>query len=152
MRYKWKRAPVRGVKADVVGKEIERLENEYDGVTPEVLVDEARKKRSPLHACFEWDDRKAAGKYRLDQARYILREIEVVIEREDAEPLVIRAFHHVETVEQGKYYTTVSKAYENELLWQQVKAQAISEIKSWQKKYQTITEFEVVFDAIAKLV
>jgi hypothetical protein len=43
-----------------------------------VLAD-ARDPESPLHDCFEWDDAKAAAAYRIDQARVLIRSIEIVV-------------------------------------------------------------------------
>lgn len=49
-------------------------------LTPELVVEAARSTASPLHTAFEWDDRAAADKYRIVQARELLRKAEVVIE------------------------------------------------------------------------
>jgi len=51
-------------------------------LTPSAVVDEARPEDSPLHAAFEWDDSIAAEKYRLEQARRLLRQVGLFIERE----------------------------------------------------------------------
>ena len=130
MNYKWKNRGLGGVKAEVVGRTVERLAGRRGGITPAVLVKEAQKQRSPIHQCFEWDDTEAAKKYRIVQAQYILRQIEIVVEREDAAPLQIRAFHNVVQNDQ-RFYTTVKAAREDEELWEQVKAKALSEIKNW---------------------
>jgi hypothetical protein len=37
------------------------------------VVDHARDPATALHRCFEWDDTRAADKYRLNQARQLLR-------------------------------------------------------------------------------
>jgi hypothetical protein len=47
-------------------------------LTPEAVVDDARDPGSPLHASFEWDDSEAARKYRLDQARTVIRAFHIV--------------------------------------------------------------------------
>ena len=41
-----------------------------NNLTAREIVEEARKKNSPLHDFFEWDDSIAAEKYRLAQARF----------------------------------------------------------------------------------
>lgn len=41
-------------------------------VKPEEIVDKARDESTELHKCFEWDDTKAAERYRLHQARQIV--------------------------------------------------------------------------------
>ena len=67
MQVQWK---VNGIfKADAakVYKEIGT-----DNVTPESVLEKAKDKKSELHKCFDWDDKSAANKYRLQQARQII--------------------------------------------------------------------------------
>lgn len=83
---------VSGVSTDVAG----RLANIYraKGKLSEgdVLAD-ARKKSSPLHSFFEWDDTAAAERYRLEQAASLIRRVKVtVIPAEDADPVQVRAY------------------------------------------------------------
>lgn len=47
---------------------------------PEDVIKDAKRKTSPLHAYFEWDDSKAAHQYRLNQARQLIREVRIKIE------------------------------------------------------------------------
>ena len=49
---------------------------------PRAVVDAARDVESPLHGCFEWDDKVAGEKYRLEQAQRLIRSFTVVHERE----------------------------------------------------------------------
>ena len=66
-------------KVDVYLAEIERLEDENGRITKEFIVAAAKKKSSPLHDYFDWDDKKAAHKHRLEQAGELLRiRVEVV--------------------------------------------------------------------------
>ena len=155
MKYKWTRNAMGGLEAQVVGEELESIQSKQGVLTPQVVVKAATKKTSKIHDCFEWDDAIAAHEHRLSQARYMLRSIEVVVETsgesEEGKTIEIRAFHNVETPENESVYVTLTQARENEDYWNQVKEQALSEIKSWQTKYSSIKEFEVVFDAIAQL-
>lgn len=48
-------------------------------LTPELVVDAAKDKKSPLHSQFEWDDKKAGHQYRIEQARTLIRSVQVVI-------------------------------------------------------------------------
>lgn len=48
-------------------------------LTPAAVVEDAMNEESPLHSYFEWDDNEAARKYRLTQARRLIRSVEVVI-------------------------------------------------------------------------
>ncbi len=62
--------------------EIKALEDRRGRLTPEQVVEAARAETSAIHGCFEWDDSVAAEKFRIDQARELLKrvKIEVTIE------------------------------------------------------------------------
>jgi len=57
-------------------------------LTPRALVEAARPARSVLHGLFTWDEKRAAQKCRLDEARELIASYRVVI---TTEPFVIRA-------------------------------------------------------------
>lgn len=58
----------------------------------DVLAD-ARKKTSPLHSQFEWDDTTAAEAHRLSQAGALIRRVHVkVIPAPESEPIRVRAY------------------------------------------------------------
>lgn len=56
------------------------IRNKFKGKRPLAaqLLAEARRKSSPIHGLFEWDDRRAARAQRLARAGYLLRSINVV--------------------------------------------------------------------------
>ena len=58
---------------------VERLrELENDGrLQPADVVTDARDPTSPLHSHFEWDDGAAAERYRLSQARSLIRSVKI---------------------------------------------------------------------------
>lgn len=54
--------------------ELERLRLLHGGVLmPEHIVNAAKPKSSPLHGSFDWDNGEAAHKWRLEQARHLIR-------------------------------------------------------------------------------
>ncbi len=63
-------------------KEIKALEDRAGKLTPEQVVEAASDESSALHSCFTWDDSEAAARWRLDEARELIRSvrIETVIE------------------------------------------------------------------------
>lgn len=151
MKYKWSRGSHGEVDAKVAAKELERIQKKHGTLVAEVVVREAKKNKSPIHDCFEWDDTAAAAQHRLSQARYIIRSIEVVYTpADDTEPLRVRAFHSVFNEEQENEYVTIKQARKDSNLWQQVLDQATKEIKSWRVKYRDLKEFETVFKEIDK--
>lgn len=77
--YSW-RIPGLAKKVDpgVAAKELIRIQNEYGQITPSFLVAESTDPSAPLHDCFEWNDEKAAQAHRLQQARILINNIQVV--------------------------------------------------------------------------
>ena len=101
MVYAAKRgARISDTDAQILGARFEELLDENSLVTPEIILDDARRKSSPIHGYFEWDDLVAAERYRRSQAGYYLRSIEVIVDRED-EPRV-RAFEVVRPKEDAE--------------------------------------------------
>lgn len=84
--------------------EMERIYNTNGVLTPQGVVDDARPEGSALHSRFEWDDATAGEKYRLDQARHLIRSVRVTVQaRPDADPVQVRAFHNVAVSDDGPH-------------------------------------------------
>lgn len=64
--------------AKVIGPELERLAGPGDELVPGAIVHAASDPISPLHRYFEWDDTKAARRFRLAQANDMKRSILIV--------------------------------------------------------------------------
>jgi hypothetical protein len=63
-----------------VGERLEQLRQSTDGILDAVdVVVDARATDSPLHRCFEWDDRKAAHEHRVETARQLIKAVVVSI-------------------------------------------------------------------------
>lgn len=91
-------------------KELERLLDANGGdITVHDIVAEAARAKSPLHRMFEWDDTAAAQKYRLQQARDLLREYKITI-KTDNKTLVISGVVAIPNKEGGGYRTVLKIA------------------------------------------
>lgn len=78
--------------AERYGPEIKSLMDKRGGrLDPDDVVEAARKKRSPLHEYFMWNDHEAAEEWRRAQARCLLRFIEIEYVQDD-EVNHVRAF------------------------------------------------------------
>jgi hypothetical protein len=118
-----------------------------EAVTPEELVKAARRHESPIHHLFEWDNSRAAAKYRLEQARSIMRS--VVVEVQEVET---RAFRFVNT-DGGKGYVPIQNAIKDVDLGQQLVTAALRALESWTVQYSVlcqITGLKPVFNAIER--
>ncbi len=93
MVYEWKSASRIKANAQEAGKLFEQLEAEND-LTAARVVEESRAESAVLHGEFEWNDTKAANKYREHQARNIINAITiktVATDSDDEIPATIRA-------------------------------------------------------------
>jgi len=125
MVYQFRKgARIAGVKAQVVGETLEALRKKHGRLETTEVLQEAKKKRSPLHGAFEWDDAKAGHEYRLYQARSMIRGIVVVLEDGD-EP----AYVHVQVKNNG-YYQSSSVACQNVDEWELVRRQVLGQLES----------------------
>lgn len=61
-------------------RRLEVLYRQHGGLTPSLVVEDARDPESPLHSHFEWEDSVAAERYRHTQARRLLASVEVLIQ------------------------------------------------------------------------
>jgi len=134
--------------AQKIGEKIEEIRLKAGGyLRPEKIVAEARRRSSPLHGCFEWDDSKAAEAHRLDTARYILRVIVVRIESADP-PVETRAFVVVDQKDEAQSFTSIEFAMSRPEHREQILARAKAELDQWRKRYQDLNELSAVFEAI----
>jgi hypothetical protein len=135
---------------NVIGPELERIISENKGrLTPHVVVDSARNRRSPLHRHFEWNDKVAAEAYRLEQARELIRTIRIEdTEHSDTPPR--RAFLSVN--DNGTSYRTVNEVLNSQHLQLAVLIAAEKELKAFESRYGELLDIcSLVRDARARL-
>lgn len=145
--YKWKVNGIWKQDANVVGKELEVLAKN-DNLNPESVLDLARDENSPLHSLFEWDDRIAAEKYRLGQARRIIQQIVIVNDHPNAETREIRAF--VTESKNDGHYQLITTAIEDPDKYEVLLMRARFELKLFRDKYYSLVEFKELFAEIDK--
>lgn len=153
MIYRWKPQARIPASAQSVGERIEAIDVRYGGVTPSVMVEDARPDDSPLHPCFEWVDSVAAQQHREDRARYLLRQIVVRMERgEGEEPRVIRAFVPVQADgEKDSTYRPILVVMQTPSLKAQALARARGELEAFRRRYAELEELADVFTAIDRM-
>lgn len=146
-------------KAQSYGEELERLKKVNDGfLDAEIVLESAKRKKSPLHSHFEWNDTEAARKYRLEQARYMIRSIEVEIITSEGDRRSERAFLNIQVspVEKGEIpvhkYTDIQTIAKNPYYKNQVIQNALREAREWSKRYEDYNELDGIRYAIRKAV
>lgn len=143
MTYQWKVQGIMPVDAQTAGNELQRIYERYGAIEPETVVTESQTPSAPLHACFEWDDEKAAHKYRITQAQNIIRAIVVVDEAKQPET---RAFVNVQ-----REYHPVSVVVRNPEKREILLQNALNELRWFERKYNTLQELSNVFAAIEEV-
>lgn len=83
---------------EVAHREFQRIEAREGAVTPHALLDASRPVDAPLHALFEWDNTKAAERWRLNQAQEIISSLRIVVREGEAD---IPAMAYVEVAAGG---------------------------------------------------
>lgn len=111
------------------------------------ILDMARDEQTELHKCFDWNDAVAAEKWRLQQARHIVCNLVIKESSETPKPEV-RVFYKTD-VDSG--YKPVTLIMRDRDEYQKLLARALAELRSFQTKYETLTELDGVFDAINQL-
>lgn len=106
-------------------------------LVPAAVVDAARDAKSVLHKHFEWNDKIAAEKFRLDQARSLIRSIHV--ESADTESGVARAFLSIRE-KSGVSYRTIEDVLSSADLQQRIVAQAERDLISFETRYKNLTD------------
>lgn len=151
--YKWDIEGLSPLDAQSVGEELERLRLANGKLTKEIVLEAAKHRNSPLHDHFEWDDTEAAKKFRLVQARNLIRHVVVVFESRDSdEKLETRAFVSISSQDENKLiYTSIEDAMSDELMREEVFKNALDALNNWKKKYANLEIFLDVFKAIEKL-
>lgn len=151
-KYSWGKKH-HGVKAEIAGAVMEKIESRDGQVTKEALLDEARPEESPMHPAFEWNDGIAAEKYRLVQARHIINELVVTIERSgDNDHKNAPAFVNVVLgKENNAKYRSIETAINDDEMRKAVLKNALVELKQFEKKYRLYNELSKVFVAIHEI-
>ena len=103
------------------------------------MVDEARPIKSKLHPCFEWDDKRAAQKYRLHRARQLIGSI-IEVKYTDKEKHPVKVFVNVKTEKNeqiNQRYLTIDDALKNEESTSYIISVARNEMQHWIDTYNS---------------
>ena len=94
LRYEFKQGARYGIAADVVGSELAKIQQEHGVTTPHAVVEAGRPEDAPLHPVFEWRNEVAGEKYRVWQARNLIKAV-VTIEEKNGKDESTQVYVHV---------------------------------------------------------
>jgi hypothetical protein len=149
IEYRWKEGSRISLPPEIAGSHLEQLRSDHGHLTAEMVLEDARPAKSPLHDAFTWDDSEAAHKYRLEQARYIIRSV-VYLPAEMTDPEPVRAFVRVQP-NGDEHYTSLHVAMGDEELRRQVVLRALKELQEWRRRYAAYRELAAIFASADKV-
>lgn len=154
MRYIFKEGPIaiKGAKdADPqkIGEALSVLADVAGGeLTPKAVVDSARDEESPLHPHFDWDDAAAAEKWRVEQARDLIRCIRVEEIGSNVEPE--RAFLSIAD-KGGVSYRSVQEIKSSGDLQEKLLAAAERDLEAFTVRYRALKDICAIVETAKKV-
>lgn len=146
--YKYRQGVSFPVPASVVGEVCEEIRAQNgDVLTPKLFVDAARPRTSQLHGLLTWDNKDAAEKCRLAEARQIISSIRVSYET-PAGPRMVQGYVSVKIADAGRSYVTSARAVSEPELREQMITDALTTLDAWRRRYAHLTELCDLFDAV----
>lgn len=141
----WK-SEVKGIfKADAT-KVADEIMSIGEAATPRQILELGRNKNTELHKCFEWNDGIAAEKYRVIQARNIVRCLVVKQPEETSQEIPEVRFFHVTQHNEG--YQPISLIIQDQDQYEKLLKQAMDELQAFKRKYNKLEEFREILDLI----
>jgi hypothetical protein len=132
----------------VVVRAVRDLEKEFGVAQAAAFVERARPEDSPLHPLFTWDDSKAGERWRIQEARQIIRSVRVTFHEAET---VAPAFLNV-TVDTGegrvRGYVETTRALSDKQMRKVALDDALRQLRAWQRKYRALRELSKVVSAI----
>jgi hypothetical protein len=134
--------------ADNMQLELQRImDKNPDGLLKtEEIVDAARDEDSPLHPYFNWDDKDAADRFRLEQAKQLVNHF--TIYSEDLE-VQVKAFSSLDSDRiLGGGYRWAANVMEKKDLRAEMIRTVLLELTRIQNRYKEVEELSNVWNAI----
>lgn len=137
----WKMPGYFKANPQLVAEEIRQIGDE---VTPKQVLEAGRNPDSELHKCFEWDDTKAAEKWRLEQAGQVLRFLVIREVEEKPDNVPVRTFYKNDNGGYKPSEIIFTKPDEYQKLLQT----AWAELRSFKAKYARLQELSEILALI----
>lgn len=126
--YRWRAGhSVPGISPDEAAQELVRIEADSGGLTPAAVVEASRDESAPLHPAFTWDDSQAGERWRRQEARTLIRSIEVVRE-DDNEKTAVPVFVSVTSPDSATRYMATAEVVTDAVLMSSARAGLMAQI------------------------
>jgi hypothetical protein len=141
--------------AKIVAETLQQITSRHRGeLRPADVVKEAKRRQSPLHPYFEWDNTKAAQQYRLEQARDLIRSVEVVIVDHTPDgPKEVTVHRKFPNLQEGgrrgtSPYRDMNAVMENEDMTEMLVQRALEDLEIFKARYQHLKQLKGVITEI----
>lgn len=138
----WKTNLFRSADAQKVAAEIAALGTE---IRPQDIVEMARNPETESHKCFEWDDKKAADKYRLVQARTIVCNLVYVSDDTEEHHEPIRLLYKPDA---ESCYKSTKLILKNQSEYEALLNQCVTDLERLKAKYHTLSEYDWLWEMV----
>lgn len=120
------------------------IEKKQGLITAQAVVNVAKNPSSILHERFDWDNSTAGAKYRLVQARQLIKEVTIEWQGESA-PGFWGTTVVLEDIQTQGYFST-QRVLSDKQIHKAVLRDAVRELKYWDQKYKEIQELKPVIN------
>lgn len=152
---KWKQnVPTKGIDATKAHKALEAIRTKNNGLTDDNVLAAACNKGHVLNKWFEWDDSVAAAVHRRDQARLLIRSLEVTyIDAPGIKTRVYEVEHKSRPQDpQRTVYTTTEEVLANPESRDRLIAEAIKAAMQFRRRFKMLHELDGLMIEIDKVV
>lgn len=154
MQFDWRKGTgfAGSIDAQTAGEHLEALREQAgeEGLTPDLIVADARNPESPLHAAFTWDVQKAAKARWRDEARQLVRAIVRKPESNDERERPIRAFISISDGWRRRY-EPVDQVVTHQQMRSLMLSEAIKQFMALKRRYVHLAEFSELFAVVEDL-
>jgi len=134
-----------------IDEELKIIADKNNGILlPKEVVEFAEDEKTLLHNEFEWDNTIAGFKFRLSQARNIIR-LRVETIQHESQEIIVRSYVSLSTERGVNSYRKIKDVLNNEDQKNIMLSDAKRELESIRNKYKVLKELSSVWDNIDKI-
>lgn len=147
----WKRGvPNRDIDPAIAYDALEAIRKKHGALTDDIVLAAAANRRNPLHGWFTWDDSAAAAEHRRNQARHLLRSLEVTYSHQPDEPVRVYSVQVKQPPrsEERTTYSTTEEVMRNPATRDALIAEAIRAAMDFRRRFKGLHEMQAVIEAM----
>lgn len=141
----------KGISPKKADAEFKRIKQVYGRLTAKTVLEASKPKKALFHKCFEWNDTAAAEKYRLQQARVLINNIQVTIVRSGNDVVELPVYEIVKDTKGRNNYVDVTNIINDQQNLNLIKRKAKRELEYWKTKYETYDQLSHVIKKVNRV-